>query len=670
MNQRFLKPFRFSPDASDLGWLYSHNGQFNYYARPSSPDTSVSSTAPPSPLPHLPRRKNGHGAYGVTAPRATAANHKTPKAAHLPGSSEPVNSDPMVKECQDIIALYNASIAVSSTLSMQEVTWRLYKESSRLIDTSNFAIAIYDDQMDTLNFRLIFNEGERLKPLSLKHATNPGLTSRVLSMQGPLLVQDVLETHDVVEISQLCPDKVIRSWLGVPILNPVLAQEGIQGVIIIWSDKPNAFTDRDLWLLSAIGTQAALAIRNAYLFEASQRRALEMAVINDVAQMLSSSLNLNDVLTRIMEQVEGMLNAETGFLLLTDPLTGDLVFQTALGEQAHKIKPFRLPKGRGIAGQVALTRQPVRLSRVDGEIDFQARNILCVPLVWQEQVIGVLVVINKREGDFTRQDLELLSALASFAAIAIQNARLYVTVQAERNRVLEIEEQTRKALARDLHDGPVQMVAGIVMRLGFCQNVLEKRPALLGQEISQVQTLAERVLHQMRTLLFELRPLVLETEGLEAAVQVFLDHWQVDLINKQPTRLKLEIRSPQPDGHLSRQDSKVETAIFAIIQEAVNNAIKHAQANHIVVQLKETANGFYTTIADDGRGFQLDQVLKNYKQQGSLGMVNMRERIELINGKFAIKSVPGQGTQIKLYVPKSQEKPLKNGLNQSALALA
>jgi GAF domain-containing protein len=135
----------------------------------------------------------------------------------------------------------------------------------------------------------------------------------------------------------------------------------------MWHSKPDTYNEHDMWLLSAIGTQLSIALRNARLYESSQRRATEMSRLKDIAQrqaeemrflnevgrILASTLHLDKVLTTIMEQVDEMLAVEAGSLLLTDPPTGDLVFQIALGEKASEVKPFSVPRGQGIAGQVA-----------------------------------------------------------------------------------------------------------------------------------------------------------------------------------------------------------------------------------------------------------------------------------------------------------------------------
>jgi signal transduction histidine kinase len=253
--------------------------------------------------------------------------------------------------------------------------------------------------------------------------------------------------------------------------------------------------------------------------------------------------------------------------------------------------------------------------------------------------------------------------------MAIENTRLHEGVLAERDQVIEAKDQIRKALAGDLHDGPVQLVAGMMMRLDFCQALLEKDPSLLAKELTRAKLLGEQAMHQMRTTLFELRPLSLETDGLEAALQDFIVARQEDITNDQATCLRLEIETESPDGHISRQDKKVEAAIFVIVQETVNNAIKHTQANNIVVHLKESRTGLDITISDDGQGFDVAQVMNNYSKRGSLGMVNIRERTELIGGELSIESALGQGTEIKVYVSKAKEVRLKKRSKTGRLTL-
>ncbi|MCB0211983.1 MAG: GAF domain-containing protein [Anaerolineae bacterium] len=510
-------------------------------------------------------------------------------------------------------------------------------------------------------------------------ANKRGIVYRVLTAHAPVLAHDLTQGDEIFELSDYYPEIQPRSCLGIPIINPVLNDKIAQGAIILWDYEPNTFNNHHIWLLSAIGTQASIALRNAQHFASSQHRAEEMAHLRDLAQRkademsflnkvartLGSTLNLNKVLTNIMEQVEVMLAVEAGSLLLTDQSTGELVFQIALGDKADEVKPFRVPKGQGIAGQVAQSGQPLIISDagldarhfkdLDEKIQFVTRNILCVPLILHGQVIGVLQVLNKKVGDFTQNDSELLSSIASYAAIAIENARLYQSLEEEHTRTIQAERAARNQLARDLHDGPTQLVAAMMMNLDFAAKALKNdRLDMLPNTLTEMEELAKRASHQMRTLLFELRPLVLETQGLGAALEVFLERRQKDIEETQSTKLKLELSAHHPDGDISRQEDNIESTIFAIVQETVNNAIKHAKAGTIVVGLKETPNGIYASVKDDGLGFDLEAVMKNYETRGSLGMINLRERAESVGAEFSIESKMGTGTHIAIYVPKER----------------
>ncbi|HID65262.1 MAG TPA: GAF domain-containing protein [Anaerolineae bacterium] len=389
-----------------------------------------------------------------------------------------------------------------------------------------------------------------------------------------------------------------------------------------------------------------------------ERRVEELAVLNEMSTSLSSTLDLDQVLTLIMERINAVLKVEAGSLLLIDDETEELVFQIALGEKAEGVKPFRLQMGQGIAGHVAQSGEPLMISdaqkdrrhykAVDVTTDFLTRSILCVPMIIKGRVIGVIEIMNKLEGDFTENDLTLLNSIATYAAIAIENARLHQSVLAERDRVVVAQEEVQKKLARDLHDGPTQLVAGMLMRLDFVKKALTRDPSLVEEEIARLMDLGQRASHQMRTLLFELRPLVLETKGLVPALETFLTRRQKD---EAGTTLHLEVRTEGGDGQLTRRDPKDEAAIFAIVQEAVNNALKHAQADNIWVRLAEQAGELMVIVQDDGVGFDTAAVDSDYEQRGSLGMVNIRERAELVGGRLTLRSAPGRGTEVMIRVP-------------------
>ena len=213
------------------------------------------------------------------------------------------------------------------------------------------------------------------------------------------------------------------------------------------------------------------------------------------------------------------------------------------------------------------------------------------------------------------------------------------------------EDQIRKKLVRQLHDGPLQLVSSLVMRLYFCQQAWQRDPDSLPEQLTYMQELGNRAVCQMRTMLFDLRPVVLETQGLGPALR--------DLVEQQrklseTTRLVLTVETCHPEGKVSRLGASIEAALFSIVQEAVHNAFKHARATRIVVRVQETPTELCVAVADDGIGFDVKQVMQHYADRGSLGLLNLEERAGQIGGKLTIGSTPGRGTSIAVQVPTTE----------------
>jgi len=393
------------------------------------------------------------------------------------------------------------------------------------------------------------------------------------------------------------------------------------------------------------------------LYETTQAWLQGLTLVEEIGQHLSATLKLEEVLEQLLRRVSEALNVTDGSILFVEEPSGDLVFQTSLGAISESVKPFRIPKGEGIAGEVAETGVPIRVDnaqadarhfrKIDEDTGFLTRSILCVPLKTREKIIGVIEVFNKRTGPFNEQDQLLLSSIANYAAIAIENARLHQSVLSEKDRVIKAQERVSRQLQRDLHDGPTQLVAALEMSIEFCQKALEKDPSLVKAELENMARITRKATHQMRTLLFELRPLVLETQGLVAALQSFVERRQVE----EKTRLHLHIHAHTPSKQISRLDANTESALFAIVQEAVNNALKHAHADNIFIKLRERDSQLTITVLDDGLGFDTADINKDYERRGSYGMINMKERAEIVGGMLNLKSAPGAGTEIQVTVP-------------------
>ena len=244
----------------------------------------------------------------------------------------------------------------------------------------------------------------------------------------------------------------------------------------------------------------------------------------------------------------------------------------------------------------------------------------------------------------------LLDIIGRQAVIAIQNARLYQDLVEEKERMVEIHEEARKKLARDLHDGPTQSVAAIAMRLNIMRRMLAKDVNSAADEVVKLEELAHRTTKEIRHMLFTLRPLILESQGLVAAIQAMSDKMQETYAQKVTHNIDERVTTQLEMGK--------QGVIFYIIEEAVNNARKHAAAETIAVSLTQMDAGIaLLEIADNGMGFDVKSITEAYDKRAnsSLGMVNLRERAELVNGLFQLDSSLGKGTKVQVYIPLTEE---------------
>jgi len=360
------------------------------------------------------------------------------------------------------------------------------------------------------------------------------------------------------------------------------------------------------------------------------------------------------LLEEVLSAAVAIVGAAAGSLLLLDSRTEELQFAVVRGGGGQKLVGRRMPANAGIAGWVVQHRQPVIVNDVTSDpryyqevsaaIGFPTASLICVPMVSRGKVVGVLEALNKtEEAQFGEEDMSLLLAFGSQAAIAIENARLYQELREERDRILAVEQQVRNELARDLHDGPAQLLASLIMRLRLVSRLLDQGHPEARDELAALEPVAERALREVRTMLFDLRPVILEARGLVPALKEYARREREDGFE-----VGLDVR-----GEIRRLPTNMERAIFAIVQEAAGNARKHSGVAQVAVDVVFEEEALYLEIEDKGSGFDVKDVEADYASRGSLGLLNMRERAEAIGGTLTIRSKPGGGTRVLLRVPLS-----------------
>lgn len=390
-----------------------------------------------------------------------------------------------------------------------------------------------------------------------------------------------------------------------------------------------------------------------------------------MAAELNSTLNYERVLNLALDLSAGAISDSDSD---QDRLVSALLM--VQGEELAIVSGRHLPASDlrvtlpGAAGTIARALENGRPDRsLEPSLDPELRRLvglhgcqvsLCLPLTSGLETYGVLLFAHPQRTFFDASRIQLLEAITQQSMVALQNARLYRELEQEKERITEIQEEARKKLARDLHDGPTQSIAAIAMRVNFARRLMERDARAASAELYKVEDLARRTTKEIRHMLFTLRPLILETQGLAAALQQLAEK----VHDTHGQRVAIEA-----DPHVA-DDLEVgkQGVVFYIAEEAINNARKHAEAEHITVRLRRDPEFFILEVQDDGVGFNVGAVDENYEQRGSLGMVNMRERAELVSGMLSVDSAEGQGTRIHLVVPltaESAEKLQRSGFVRS-----
>ncbi len=432
------------------------------------------------------------------------------------------------------------------------------------------------------------------------------------------------------------------------------SDQGVVGllhlVVADTSDKGSTTVkpDEDLLLLlvSSIGGEAD----KLALLQRAERDLRELRFLTEVGQSLAINLDLSSLLRDITLRAPRVVGAERCSIFILDEANQELVLEIP----GHE-REYRMPADRGIAGWVITHGIPQIVNDVEQdarwydviarEADFPNRSLACVPIRVKERIIGAMQLLNKRDSEtFTDKDVQLLTALATQAGIAIANARIYRNLQAERDQLLsrEIEDKTR--IARMLEEGPTQRLTATTLNIAFVKKLLRAMPERVAGELDTLSELVQRTIDDLHSFLFEMYPMGLETQGLLAIMQHYVANWHDPTGNE--TRLRL-----QAPANVPRLPTSIEAAIFVILQEAIKNACEHARAAEVVVYLYVEEVHLVTSVRDRGRGFHMNLLDARYEEYEGQGIDRMRERANQIDADLRIRSEPGNGTIVELRVP-------------------
>jgi signal transduction histidine kinase len=449
-------------------------------------------------------------------------------------------------------------------------------------------------------------------------------------------------------------DNLARASEPVILAGVLLGLILLAAVAIRWVMRPSRKRTADKQSMDSDGSLSTLQ-------ERLKKRQDELEHLRSVLQIsgtLNASLNYERVqelsldlgTAALGEATERSGRGVSALLILED---GGLRVAAARGFP-HADMRVRFEGRSGVLAQAlgstrsAVTKNPKEdpeLSRLTAL--HNCKSAVCVPLFQGFDITGLLLFGHSQPDFFVEEHLELLELIAKQAVIALTNAAMYENLAQEKERIKEVQEEARRKLARDLHDGPTQSIGAITMRVNYIRRLLERDPNAAANELYKVEQLARRTTKEMRQMLFALRPLVLEAEGLIPA----LEHLAKNTEETFGQRVIVESAKDAAAG----LDARKQTVVFFVAEEAVANARKHANADEIRVRAWSKGEMFFLSVEDDGEGFDLETLQEGYEQSGSMGMLNLYERAELVSGKLVVDSAPGKGTSVRLAVPQTAE---------------
>jgi two-component system, NarL family, sensor histidine kinase DevS len=533
-------------------------------------------------------------------------------------------------------ALVETGIAISSELSLEVVLERITEAAARVTGARYAALGVIGPSGTGLERFITHGIDADTQAQIGDLPRGRGILGVLIRDARPLRLHDLAEDPRSVGFPPGHPP--MRSFLGVPISLRTVAY----GNLYLTEKEGGAdFTEADEEIVTLLAAQAAVAIENARLYESATAWSRQLESLNEIGSALVGELELTPLLGLVVRRLRELIDARLVAIAL--PVGADMRIEAAEGEGMEAFAGLTFPRRESKSGRVL---ERARSERVDSLLEdpeahqdvarrLGASTGLYVPLVVRGEPIGVLVAHDRLGPDarFSSADLRLAEQFALRAASAVDISRR--VARDALSRVVAGQEVERRRLARELHDETGQALTSILLGLRGVEEA--KGPEGTREAAAALRELVVATLQDVRRLAVQLRPKALDDFGLTPALERLAQSYS------ETTGIEVQLQARLGQERLPPD---VETTLYRIVQEALTNVVKHAEAHKVSILLARRDGSAMAVIEDDGRGFEPEA-----SRGDGIGLLGMRERVALHDGRLTVESTPGGGTTLAIEVP-------------------
>lgn len=548
-----------------------------------------------------------------------------------------------------LASLHRASLELVQDISLESLLERIAIIACEQVGARYAGVGVLNDAGELEQFIPIGMTPSEIRKLA-HLPEGKGLIGVLMNSRQAIRVPDMGQDSRRAGFPPFHP--IMTAFLGVPIL---LGERQLGQIYLTNKLDGTEFNGDDEQVITTLAAYAAVAISNARLYrtlrdreQALTRRNEDLALLNNLASMLASSMDENTILYTALSRLVEYLGLEAGEIFLRNETNAGLDCVLHIGNSLKQIwTRTSFKAGEGLVGKVALRGQPELIMLTGQQRRFVPaaalrvciRQIVAVPITASGGVMGVLCIASYAPQPFDEMDMQLLTSIGSWTGTAVENARL--NIQGRRVAILE----ERERIGMDLHDGVIQSIYAVGLTLEHARLLLPEDKEKGAQKIEMGIKGLNHTIQDIRNYILDLRPRQLnEEEDLLGGLQ--------RLINELRANTTLDVSLMGSSEGLDQLEEACAIALFHICQEALANISKHAQATKVDVLLWSSADRVLMEISDDGRGFDVSKA----REKSGHGLRNINTRARGVGGDVEITTAPDEGTIILAWVPFKRKK--------------